>query len=155
MEAGVKDFESPVVGDTPEYPDGDPRDIIELNYDIYKPSSPYSERCRAIQKDMVLANLSRNDIEYIRLEFSLIETLVSIMRRNPEKYSAVTNAVDDLLVDIMERVSLSRGEDGFTAKLMRKTIHEQRQSMSYEMGRQKQREGGAIGKAKGFMGMGE
>ena len=69
MEAGVKEFRSPVAGQAPMYPDGDPRDIIELNYDIYKPSTTYTELSKAIQKDMVLANLTPRDIQFIKMEF--------------------------------------------------------------------------------------
>ena len=38
--------------------DSDPRDVIELNHDIYKPSVRWSNLSEAIEKDMVLANLS-------------------------------------------------------------------------------------------------
>ena len=151
MEAGVSEYVSPVAGEKPEYPDSDPRDFIELNYDIYKPSTTYSTLSKAIQKDMVLANLTARDIQFIKMEFSLIETLVTIMRRNPAKYIALKNQIDDELKIIIDMVTLSRGEDGFTAKLMRKTIQEQRQTVSYGTGREKQK-GGAVEGGKRFMG---
>ena len=152
MEAGVAEFENPVAGATPEYPDGDPRDIIELNYDIYKPSTTYSELDKSIQKDMALANLNHGQVEYIHLCYEAIDACIDLVKRNPSKYNAVNEYVNKLLLRIIRLIAISRGEEGFTAKLMRKTIHEQRQSMSYEMGREKKREG-AAGKAKDFMGM--
>ena len=140
------------MGAVSAYPDCDPRDIIELNYDIYKPSTTYSELSKAIQKDMVLSNLSHNDVLFIKMEFSLIETLVTLLRRHPDRYASLQNTINDELTKIANIVTLSRGENGFTAKLMRKTVHEQRQSMSYEMGREKQRQG-TVGKAREFVGM--
>ena len=152
MEAGVSEVgRSQVAGDVPLYPDGDPRDIIELNYDIYKPSTTYSQLCKAIQKDMVLANLSPKTIQFIKMEFSLIETMGNLYRRNPAKYAGLNDKINDEVVLIANIVSLSRGEDGFTAKLMRKTIHEQKGTIGYEMGREKRREG-AVDKGKSFMG---
>jgi len=151
MEAGVSNYISPVAGKEPEFPDGDPRDFIELNYDIYKPSTTYSTLSKAIQKDMVLANLTAQDIQFIKMEFSLIETLVTLMRRNPLKYKALNETINDELVIVANMISLSRGEEGFTAKLMRKTIQEQRQTVSYGTGREKQK--GAVDKGRSFMGM--
>jgi len=121
--------------------EGDPRDIIELNHDIYKPSVKYSEVEEAVQKDMVLANLSQAEIGRIKLQFSLIEPEIVLINRDPVKYKALNVSVNNELKDIIQTVSLSRGALGFTAKLMRKTIHEQRSTMGYEMGREKQREG--------------
>ena len=151
MEAGVKEFESPVAGIAPEYPDGDPRDFVELNTDMFKPSATYSTISKAIQKDMVLANLSVRDVQFIKMEFSLIETLVTLLRRNPVKYVGLTDQINDELKIIVDMVTLSRGEDGFTAKLMRKQIQEQRQTVSYGTGREKQK--GAVDKGRSFMGM--
>ena len=121
--------------------EGDPRDIIELNHDIYKPSVKYSDVEVAVQKDMVLANLNPVEIGRIKLQFSLIETLIVLVNRDPIKYKAVNVSVNNELKDIIQTVSLSRGAGGFTAMLMRKTIHEQRSTMGYEMGREKRKEG--------------
>lgn len=153
MEAGVKEFRSPVAGEVPDHPDGDPRDIIELNYDIYKPSTTYSTLDRSIQKDMALANLTRTQAQYIHLCYETIDACIDILHRNPTKYAEVNEYINKILLRIIRIVSVSRGEDGFTARLMRKTIHEQRQSMSYEMGREKARNSSAVDKGKSFMGM--
>jgi len=152
MEAGVAEFRSPVSGEVPDHPDGDPRDIIELNYDIYKPSTTYSQLDRSIQKDMALANLDHKQVQYIHMCYETIDACIDILKRKPEKYAEVNEYLNKLILRIIRIVSISRGEDGFTAKLMRKTIHEQRGTMSYEMGREKKRES-AVGKGKNFLGM--
>ena len=133
--------------------EGDPRDAIELNHDIYKPSALWSSLSQAIQKDMVLANLSGRDMLLIRYEFQLIETLLALYRRDPVKYKALENTMNDEMTSVANLVTVTRGFDGFTAKLMRKTIQEQHQTMGYEMGREKQKQAQSMGgKAKNFLG---
>ena len=137
-EIGVEHRELPI--------EGEPRDPIELNYDIYKPSVTYSQLCNAIQKDMVLAKLRSQDVERIKLQFSLIEILKTLVRRHPDRYAMLNNTMNDILTDIANAVTLSRGEGGFTATLMRKSIVDQRQTIGYEMAKEKKKSATEHGK---------
>ena len=131
--------------------EGDPRDIIELTHDIYKPSVTWTELSQAIEKDMVLSNLSLLDMKMIRAEFSLIETLSALYRRDPVKYRGLLNTINDEITTVANHATITRGADGFTAKLMRKTIQEQHSTMGHQMANEKQREG-PVGKRKNFLG---
>ena len=151
MEAGVSEYVSPVAGEKPEYPDSDPRDFIELNTEMFKPSTTYATLDISLQKDMSLSNLTFQQTQYIALCYETIDACIDTIRRNPEKYKSVNEYVNKVLLRVIRIVAVSRGLDGFTAKLMRKQIQEQRQTISYGTGREKQK-GGAGEGAKRFMG---
>ena len=135
-EAGIEETETP----TQYQPMDDmPRDIIELNKDIYQPSTKYSTRNESVQKDMVLANLGPFEIAMIRMELDLIEVLNMSHKRHPERFAKLQSTINDEYSNIANIVTASRGRGGFTARLIKSSFVEQKQTMGYIEGREKQK----------------
>jgi hypothetical protein len=132
-----------------DYP---PTDLIELNKDFFQPSQLYSKFSEAIQKDMTLGNISKSDFETIRKEQKLIEALTMAYDAQPKRWAKLKVTIRDEYREIMNIISLGRGRDGFTARLMRTTFAEQKASMQHLTSMERRQEG-MVGKARRFVGI--
>lgn len=129
-----------------------PTDLIELNKDFFQPSAEYSDFFAAVQKDMSLGNLNKEDIKHIELRFGNIEDCALLIAKDTNRWGYLQNTLDYYLAWIAMRVTMGRGRDGFTARLMRSTFNEQKATMRQLDGIEKRR-GGVIDKARSWVGI--
>jgi len=146
MEAGVAEEEQQVQRDYA------PTDFIELSKDFFQPSVTYSKYFGAVQKDLVLGNLSEMDTKQIELRFGNIEDAALLIAKNKARWGYLKTTMDYYLAWIALRVSMGRGRNSETARLMRSTFSEHKATMGELEGMQKRREG-ALGKAKRWVGI--
>ena len=122
----------------PEYT---PTDMIELNKDFFQPSATYSTFSKAVQKDMTLGHLSEKDIRNIELRLGNIDDCTLLIAKNAQRWGFLQHTVNHYMAWIANRVTVGRGRDGFTAKLMRSTFTEHKQTMRDLEGAERRNEG--------------
>lgn len=132
--------------------DYSPTDLIELNKDFFQPSATYSDFFSAVQKDMTLGNIDPSDIPAIELRFGNIEDAALLLAKNKDRWGALQSTINYYLAWIALRISLGRGRNGFTARLMRSTFGEQHNTMRHLEGLEKRKEG-IMARAKRFVGI--